>query len=496
MTAVLHALREAELDRWITRGREAARAGDWSQAYDAFDRATTMARPTGVLLGALATCHMQLGRAAQAVATYRRALALDPDQPACHANLILLADLLPETTLESALAERRRWYATHGAPLRAHWRRHENDPDPDRRLAVGYVSGDFKRHSAAFVASPIVLRHSDAVEVTCYSTLDLEREDDVTDAFAAAGRFRRIRDLDPEALAAQIRADGIDVLVDLSGHSAGQRLLTFCLRPAPVQVTGWGYALGTGCPVFDGFFADPYVIREGEAARGYVEPVVKMPVVVPFGPMPYAEPPSALPSLTRGAVTFGSLNRWVKVTPAVLAVWAMVLRRVPESRLILKDGMYEHAEPREVVARAMAAAGVDPARVETRGWTDHGAQQATYDEIDLALDPFPHSGGVTALEGLWRGVPPITLDGDRIPGRLSGSFLTVLGLPEFIARSREDYVERAVAWATTRRAELAEIRAALPARMAASPICDGRYGRTVEVVYRHLWQRWCQRRTR
>ena len=472
------------------RAAEAYNASDYDEAIVHFLEARRLGRSHGMLHSGLGTCYLFTGREVEAIAEYRQAIRLGHREPKLIGNLIFLLDHRPETTLETALEARKAWWRNFGAPLRPTWRAHPNDPDPERPLRIGYVSGDFRRHSAAIAFAPVVLRHSPGYQAVCYS--NHPDADNVTENFAEASEFHEIAGLDDPALAAKIRADRIDILVDLSGFSARNRLEVFCRRPAPVQATGWGYATGTGLPVMDGFFADEFVVPKAWAARGYVEPLLYLPCLVPFAPMAYSDPVGPLPALTSEVFTFGSFNRWAKVTPLVLATWAEVLARTPASRLLLKERAFERPEIRAQVLAAMSARGVDPLRVVFRGFTDHIQHLASYHEVDLALDPFPHSGGITALEGLWAGVPPITLLGERVPERLSASICSVLSLKAFITETRAEYIEAAVLLATKFRPQLAQIRSTLQHRMAASPLCSG-YAQAVETHYRELWRAWCRR---
>ena len=473
------------------RAADAYNAGDYDTAIGHFLEARRLGRDHAMLHSGLGTAYMFTQRNLEAIAEYRRAINLGGLEPKLLGNLIFLLDLQPETTLEGALEARKAWWQHFGRPQRAAWRAHANDPDPERPLRIGYVSGDFRRHSAAISFAPVVLRHSEGYQAICYS--NHPEPDNVTENFVTgAAAFSQIDELDDDAFATKIREDGIDILVDLSGFSARNRLETFCRRPAPVQATGWGYATGTGLPVMDGFFADEVVVPPPLAARGYVEPLLYLPCVVPFAPMPYAETVKPLPCLGGAPFTFGSCNRWAKITPTVLTTWATILARTPGSRLLLKEKAYERPEIRAQVTAALAAAGVDPLRVVFRGFTDHVSHLATFDEIDLALDPFPHSGGITALEGLWAGVPPITLLGERVPERLSASICSVLNLKAFITETRAEYIEAAVLLATKFQSQLAQIRSTLQHRIAASPLCAG-YAQAVETHYRELWRAWCRR---
>jgi predicted O-linked N-acetylglucosamine transferase (SPINDLY family) len=473
------------------RAAEAYNADDFAGAITHFLEAQRLGLNHAMLHAGLGTAYLHLGQRRRAIAAYRAALQRGCQDPKVLNNVIFLLDHEPGTTLEMALEVRKAWWRQFGAPLRSSWRSHGNDADPERPLRIGYVSGDFRLHSASMCFGPVVMRHSEGYRPICYHTKPAE--DQLTALFAeGVTEFHRVHDLDEAALAARIRADRIDILVDLSAFSSGGRLLAFCRRPAPIQVTGWGYATGTGLPVMDGFFADEVTVPRHFATRGYTEPILYLPSIVPFTWPAESGDVGELPALTRGVFTFGSFNRLLKITPDVLDTWAEILAAVPDSRLLLKQDGYERAEVQAEVRGALQRRGVDPLRLICRGLTGQRAHFDSYGDVDVALDPFPHTGGVTALEGLWHGVPPLTLMGERVPERLSASFCSTLGLQAFITSSRDDYIQTAVHMGTEFRPQLAQIRATLRARMATSPLCVG-YAHAVEAHYRELWRGWCRR---
>jgi protein O-GlcNAc transferase len=419
-----------------------------------------------------------------------RAVELGATSPDTHSKQIFVLDLLPTTTLEQAYTARRAWNELHARPLEALSRPHINRPDPERRLRVGYVSADFYRHSAALPLLTILEAHDSAtVEIVCYAANP--REDDYTARFRArAAIWRPMIDLSDEALAEQIRADEIDILVDLSAHSGGNRLLTFARKPAPVQVTAWGYATGTGLDAIDAFFADPIVVPPDEQ-RWYAEEVVYLSGVLPLA-APYALPPvTPLPALSRGHVTFGSYNRPIKITTAVLETWARILLAVPDSRLLLKPGRQDSDATRERLLEPLVRLGVDPTRVEMVPLSAHDEHLVSFGQVDIQLDPFPQGGGITTAEGLLMAVPCVTLLGARLPGRVSASMLSAAGLDDLVAHGVEEYVEIAVRLAGNLD-RLAHERATLRERLLASPTGNAAlYTRAVEDAYRVLWRRWC-----
>ncbi|MEO5375134.1 MAG: tetratricopeptide repeat protein [Alphaproteobacteria bacterium] len=445
----------------------------------------------------LADAHLGLGntllghgRFTEAVASLRRALVLKPHSPHYHSALIFGMDLDPCATLAEQQAERRAWDEKFGRPLAADILPHRNDRSPDRRLRIGYVSADFRVHSASYIFRSIFSHHDrDLFEVWCY--FNSRKTDDTTREFQSlATQWRDIVRMDDATLAETIRADGIDILVDLSAHTFGHRLLTFARKPAPVQVTAWGHAHGTGLSTIDAFFADPvYVAPEDRPL--FAEKVVDLPCLLTYQPVPYAPPVGPLPALNQGYVTFGCFNRIVKISDEVMALWARILEAVPDSRLVLKDSQLRDAAPRRRVLDTFAALGVGEKRLILLGHSEHPEHLAAFGQVDIGLDPFPQNGGVSSLEAMWMGVPVVTLLGTTPPSRLGGAITVAAGLPEFVVADADAYVETAVRHAADL-AGLAALRSGLRQRLAMTPVCNGAlYTRAVEAAYRDLWRTWC-----
>ena len=381
----------------------------------------------------------------------------------------------------------------HYAALFAHLPRptHGNVRDPGRRLRVGYVSNDFSDHVIAYFLQPVLERHDRAaVEVWCYDRT--MARDAVSNAFEhAADVWRSVPGLDPDALAARIRADGIDVLVDLKGHFDGSALPAFARRPAPVQLSWLGYPDATGLPAMDGWITDAAVAEDLAGQHDADRAVVLPRFFMCFRPRPEAPDPGPLPALRNGHVTFASFNAFAKVSPAMRAALARLLRVVPGSRLLMTAVPGGGARTR--LLEQFAAAGVDPARVELRGRGSHEAFLSWHHEVDVALDSFPYNGTTTTLHGLWMGVPFVALAGHAHVSRVGVSILRNAGLEEWIASDVESWIARAAAAAHDLEG-LAALRATLRGRLAASAVMDETgFVRDLESAYRTAWRRWCER---
>lgn len=445
-----------------------------------------------------AEAHYNLGlslqeqaRLDEAVGCFRRALELKPDFKDADGNLLFVLNYHPDIHPEKLFAEYRRWNEAHAAPLTARAGSHANDRSAARVLRVGYVSPDFRGHSAAPFIEPLLAHHHESrVEVHAYA--EVAQPDAVTERFRnMVDRWTVTVGMSDEELAARVRADGIDILVDLAGHTANNRLLAFARKPAPVQVTWLGFGYTTGLEAMDYFFGDPYFVPQG-TERYFSETVFRLPRTA-FAYRPPATMPGVgpLPALRNGHLTFGCFSRTVRLNYKVIALWARLLQELPASRLVLNAKVFTDRPTYDLFRSRFAAHGVDTDRVHLVYTSPQPKTWEAYNKVDIALDPFPHNAGTTTFEALWMGVPVISLV-DRPPlGRFGATILNNVGLPGWLAESPDGYI--AVA---RREAEnldgLAELRAGLRERMLASPICDEEgFARAVEAAYREMWKKWC-----
>lgn len=398
-------------------------------------------------------------------------------------HLIFMTDAQPQTTDEQMSALRQDWWTRCGAECYAHRRPLTNRRDPDRVLRVGYVSGDFKSHSAAFSFAPIITAHTQQIEPYYYSTLPLLDYDRWSYHWAETHQatWRDVSRCSPVTLAQMIRSDAIDILVDLSGWSEHNRLLTFAMRPAPIQVQAWGYVTGTGTPALDAVFADR--VTASTENRRHMERVVDLPSILTYYPRPDVLVPEPLPAR---APVFGVFQRALKVNAETVAVWRQILEQLPESTIRFQGAGYTPT----VQAQIRGGFGPYANRIRFCLPMDHLDHMNSYADVDLSLDPWPQTGGVSTLDGLWMGVPTVTLIGPRMIQRTSASFLSTLQLDDFIARTPHDYVDLAIEWVTSWRPSLSTIRTDLRDTFRQSPILVA-YGEAVERACRDLWHEWC-----
>jgi predicted O-linked N-acetylglucosamine transferase (SPINDLY family) len=364
-----------------------------------------------------------------------------------------------------------------------------NVKDPERRLRIGYLSGDFWRHPVALFTLPVIERHAE--EVFCYSTGTVA--DEVTQELEeAADVFRDVRSMSDDELADSIHRDGVDILVDLSGHSGVFRLGVLAQQPAPVQASWLGYLNTTGMTRVQYRICDAHSDPERLADAFHTETLVRLPHSQ-WCYRPFIEdiPVRELPSKKNGFVTFGSFNHVSKLSPGIRRLWADVLRRVPDSRLVLAG--VPDGPARDGLLADLEGAGVPAARIAALPPAALDVYLRSIGGVDIALDTTPYSGGTTTCDALWMGVPVIALRGSRSISRSAASILSTVGLADWIAATPEDYVRLAAKFARDA-ALLAELRGSLRQKMRLSPIMDEpAFVRDLEEAYRTMWRAWCER---
>ncbi|HEY2134649.1 MAG TPA: tetratricopeptide repeat protein [Xanthobacteraceae bacterium] len=487
------ALKPGSVDGHNNLGVLLEQIGRYDEAEASYRRANELAPELPHPLNNMGVLLKESGRLSEAIAMHRRAIALDPNLPASHSNLLYTLNYDETISPRALFAEHDAWGRAQAERFATAGARFANSAEPRRRLRVGYVSADFRYHSVAFFVEALLEAH-DKGEVEVFLFANDVRSDAMAERLKArADRFVPIQGMPDDLAAARIRELGIDILVDLSGHTSGNRMMLFCRKPAPVQVTWLGYPATTGLESIDYRITDAVADPPGAAGGLHTERLIRLPNgFLCYRPFDHAGPVAPLPARTAGHVTFGSFNNFAKLSPRTIASWAEVMRRVPDARLLLKATQFKDAVSRERARAAFAAAGIAGERIEILPPMPDAAEHlALYGRVDIALDPLTYNGTTTTCEALWMGVPVVTMRGDRHASRVGASIMTRLGLETLIAETTEQYVAAAVKLAGDLDT-LAEMRAGLRERMRGSPLCDAAgFARAMERTYRDMWRRWC-----
>ncbi|MBF0193377.1 MAG: tetratricopeptide repeat protein [Magnetococcales bacterium] len=432
------------------------------------------------------------GRLDAAITSYQKTIEIKPDCVVAHNNLIFCIDLNSNINTDLFQTERENWNKQHAEKLRFSCPDFHNNPNPKRKIKIGYVGADFIRHSASDIFSPMILRHNPKqFETYCYA--GNTQEDDITTQLKKKStHWLSTSNIDDIALSEKIREDGIDILIDLSGHTKGNRLLTFARKPAPIQIMAWGYPHGTKMTAMDYLFADPISIPMSERKK-YSEKVVDLPCVIHLNSNIHFPEIEKLPASQKGYITFGAFNRIIKYNNTIYTLWSDILHRIPNAKLLIKTADLTSQKRIEEVQNYFKKHGITQNQLIMMGSTPKQEHLKTYNKIDIMLDPFPHNGGTTTLESLRMGVPVLTCEGKtRCP--ISASILHVIGLDNWRAKNEEDYLHKAVEFAKDI-VMLKNLRHQLRNRFDESVLGNSElYVKNVEDVYRQLWKKWCEGR--
>jgi len=459
--------------------------------------------------GNLGTALAEQGQLDEAIAAYRHGLKLKPDFPWLHSNLAHTLHFHPDHDDRMIAEAQDCWNRQFSEPSKQFVVPHANGRSPERRLRVGYVSPDFREHVVGRNLLPL-FRCCDrqSVEMLCYS--GVVQPDKMTAKFQEyAQQWRSTLGVSDEAVAEMIRQDGVDILVDLSQHLAGNRLPVFARRPAPVQVSFAGYPDGTGLEAIEYRISDRWLescatemgdrsseievaartdLRSPISILRAAERVYLLDSFWCYDPCGIEAAINELPAKVNGFVTFGCLNSFSKVNERVLQLWARVLNGVKSSRLVVRSGSGSH---RQRAFEVLEREGIERSRVEFVEPRPHGDYLESHHRLDMMLDPFPYGGHTTSLDALWMGVPVVSLAGKTSVSRAGLSILSNLGLPELVAFSEDNYVTIATELAADL-PRLTELRATLRSRMESSVLMDApRFTRQIEITYRAMWRRWC-----
>ena len=435
----------------------------------------------------LGSVNQNQGKFRESIFCFRKALEIKADYIKAHSNLLYAMHYDPDIGSKMLYEEATHWWQQHGLKKMPEFC-HFTPSTKSRRIKIGYVSPDFREHSVSYFFLPLLRYHNrDSFEIFCYS--EAKREDEITDQIKElSDHWRPIAWLSNRAIADQVRQDGIELLVDLAGHTAENRLLVFAHKPAPVQITWLGYPGTTGMPVMDFRLTDEIADPPGEADKYHSETLVRLPQgFLCYGPPEDAPDVSGLPARKNGYITFGSFNNLPKINPEVIALWSRLLDQVANSRLLLKSKQFADEQVRQRFLDLFSVCGNGAERVRLLPMAATTADHlALYRQVDIALDPFPYNGVTTTCEALWMGVPVITLRGERHAGRVGASILSRMGLEELVAENRDQYAEIGIKL-TQDISVLENRRAGLRSHLQSSVLCDGKsFARNMEESFQSL----------
>ena len=438
----------------------------------------------------LGSAYKHQGKLPEAISCYRKACHLKRDYAEAHSNLILAMQYDQTSNPKEIFYESLAWWKEHGSSNKREFLHNRPSNSTKKRLRIGYVSPDFREHSVSYFFLPLLEAHDrHAVEIFCYA--EVKWADEVT------GRIKTLSDhwrstvgLTSDEVARRIHEDRIDILVDLAGHTADNRLLVFAGRPAPVLVTWLGYPGTTGMEVMDYRFTDEIADPTGDADKYHSEALIRLPNgFLCYSPPEPSPDVSDLPSLDNKQITFGSFNNLPKMNERVVEIWSRILSHAPGSSLLLKSRQLKDESTKRRYMDLFIKNGVTPDRVNLLPATASISEHlALYNRVDIGLDPFPYNGTTTTCEALWMGVPVVTLRGDRHASRVGASILTRVGLRDLVTESEREYVSRAVRLASDLD-RLKELRAGMRRRIMESPLCNPEsFARSVENAYGEMWK--------
>jgi len=461
-----------------------------------FDKAATCYQQALSLNPNFAQAHCHLGSALKnqgliddAIAHYRCAIGIQPNYLLAHQDLILTLNYAIDSDRAAIFAEHLRFNEQQAAPLSALIKSHLNDGNP-LRLKIGYVSADFRKHAVAdFIESVLAHHEPEKFEIFCY--YNHLQNDEATQRFQQyAHHWRDCVKLSDEALVAQIRQDQIDILIDLGGHTADNRILVFARKPAPIQVTYLGYPNTTGLTTIDYRITDNYLDPDGMSEPLSSEIPLRMPAsFFCYHPHENSPPVSPLPAIQQGYITFSAFHNHSKLNQHTFALWAKILHAISDAKLVIQNKSLKSVAIQHALRDRFAELGIAPERLILRDSVPYSDYLKAYHQIDMALDSYPFNGGATTCDALWMGIPVVTLVGDRSVSRMGLSILSTVGLTELITYTQQEYIERTIKLAGDLD-HLQALRTGMRDRMQASPLLDGiRFTRHLEAAYRQMWER-------
>jgi predicted O-linked N-acetylglucosamine transferase (SPINDLY family) len=464
--------------------------GRLEEAERACQRAVEVDAGSPLPNSTLGVIQMKQGNLDKATAAFRRAIEIDPDGDLAYNNLAFCLTHSENVDPAELFAAHRKFGEQFETPLKAQWKPHVNSKDPERRLRVGFISGDFCNHAVASFFEPVLKHLARDHRLSLHAYSNTPMVDQVTGRLRANfERWHHVYGMKEGAIAKLVEADEIDILIDLAGHTANNRLLTLARKPAPVQASWIGYPGTTGLSAVDYFLADRYWVPSEQFRDQFTEQIVYLPALAPFMADPLCPPINLLPAQHNGYVTFGSFNRIDKLRRDVVALWSRLLREVPDSRMLI-GGMPGDGSLGELI-EWFTQEGIARERLDFRSRASVPVYLQQHYHVDICLDTFPFSGLTTALHSLWMGVPTLTLPGNTVPGRSGLTAMSHAGLEMFIARDQDDFVRRGIEL-TADIPALAALRSGMRERCERSPMFrPAQIAQGVSEALRVMWRRWC-----
>ena len=467
--------------------------GDFESALVNFQRSLQINPNSSETFKLLGITYSRQGKTNEAESSWKRAIQINPEDPIPYEDLLMGMNYSNRYNKQTILAEHVKFANQFEKPLSSSLKQYTNGRQLSRRLKIGYISPDFRRHAVAYFIEPVLVAHNrDHYEVFCYSNSN--KYDEVTKRIQnQADHWRSIVKISDEEVADLIRKDEIDILVDLAGHTANNRILVFARKPAPIQISWIGYLTTTGLSAIDYRIADSYTDPPGETEKYYTEKLIRLPesflCYLPDIGSPEVGP---LPALSKGYITFGSFNNFVKMTPEMFTIWAGILNgNTKNPDLILKGKSFGDKTTCQYTINMFLQRGIAAQRITLQSWDPSPKHLESYNLVDIGLDTFPFNGATTTCEAMWMGVPVINLAGDAYHSRSGESLLSNVGLKKLIAKTYDDYIEIAVNLAADVK-RLQRLRNDLRIMMKKSPLTDAkRFTHNLEKSYRNIWETWC-----
>jgi len=466
--------------------------GDLTGAAIAFEQAIKLKPDYAAAYNNLGIVKKDAGDVEAGIRHYRRALELNPGYASCYSNLLFCLSHSEKVDTKALFAEHCSFSKQYELPLKTSWPQHANQRAPERCLQVGFVSADFRDHSLAYFIEPLLNHLSVSLHLSLHAYSASAIEDSITQRLQ--GKFRywnKVDALPDDALSKKIREDGIDILVDLDGHTAGNRLLTFAMKPAPVQVSWLGYLSTTGLIAMDYYLADSYLVPPGKLDNQFTEKLVQLPANAPFMPSELAPEVNELPALKNGYLTFACFNRPNKITPGVVSLWCKLLNALPNAKMLL--GAMPHDGSYDAIIEWFVLGGVACDRLIFHPRSSMENYLKLHHAVDICLDTFPSNGVTTTCHAVWMGIPTLCIEGHSLASRGALDVMSQVGLNDFVALDETDFLNHGLFWASHLE-QLAEVRATLRSRFERSPLAKPEMiAEGLQRAFRQMWTRWCER---